>query len=169
MNLDLRDFTVFPVDLTIESEADAQEYELQGITVRDLMTVKMNIHKVKEEYYCQGIVRLPVEEECSRCLNLFDAELSGDFSFIVKTGSPEVDAATVAEDEIIYINTHEPVIDLTDTIRQSLVLAIPMKPLCSEDCRGLCPNCGANLNEETCECRLEDTDERWDGLKDLLE
>src|SRR3989304_2472165 len=89
MKLDLRDFSVFPVDLTFESETDARELELEGIAVRDLMTVKMNIQKVNEEYYCQGFVRLPVEEECSRCLNLFDSELLGDFSFIVKMGRLE--------------------------------------------------------------------------------
>jgi len=169
MNLDLRDYTVFPVDLTLESETDAREFELEGISVRDIMTVRISIQKVKEEYYCQGFVHLPVEEECSRCLNIFDSELSGDFSFLVKTGQSDRKNKDLEGEDVIYISANEPVIELNETLRQSLVLALPMKPLCNEDCRGLCPSCGANLNEDSCNCRLRETDERWEGLRDVLE
>jgi len=59
------------------------------------------------------------------------------------------------------------VADLTDMVRQELLLALPMKPLCSEECKGLCPRCGVNLNIETCDCRVKGMDSRWEGLKDL--
>jgi len=131
------------------------------------MTVKIDIQKVKDEYYCHGRAAVPVEEECSRCLNPFDAELSGNFSFIIRTSEGKNPAAD--EEDILYTKGNEPVVELNDIIRETLLLSLPLKPLCSEECRGLCPSCGVNLNEETCDCRNEESDERWEGLKDLLE
>ena len=70
-------------------------------------------------------------------------------------------------EDVILLHPNDNIVDMTDQIRQVLALAMPMKPICSEDCRGLCPQCGANLNEETCDCRSDEIDERWEGLKDL--
>jgi uncharacterized protein len=169
MNLDLREYTAFPVEVAIEAEADNIEYGIDGISFRDLMTVKINIQKVQDDFYCQGVVTAPVEEECSRCLTLFDAELSGDFSFIIKSGEEKPTSLSSENGNIFYVKRNEPVIELNDVIRESLILALPLKPLCDQDCKGLCPNCGVNLNEETCDCVSEESDERWEGLKDLLE
>jgi uncharacterized protein len=68
--------------------------------------------------------------------------------------------------QFISPNTHE--IDLSFGVRESLLLALPMKVLCSEDCKGLCPHCGANLNEESCDCVAETIDPRWAELRKLL-
>jgi len=167
MNLDLRQFESFPAEFSAEIEASSMEYEIAGVEFRDFMTVKIDIQKVKDEYYCHGRAAVPVEEECSRCLNPFDAELSGNFSFIIRTSEGKNPAAD--EEDILYTKGNEPVVELNDIIRETLLLSLPLKPLCSEECRGLCPSCGVNLNEETCDCRNEESDERWEGLKDLLE
>ena len=169
MNLDLRDFESFPVEVTLESEADSIEYAIDGVAFRDLMTVKVNIQKVDGEFYCQGYVTAPVEQECSRCLALFDAELSGDFGFIIRTGEGKTEVAQTIEEDIVKIKAYDPVVELDEIIRQSLILSRPLKALCRQDCKGLCPSCGADLNEETCDCKSVETDERWEGLKDLLE
>jgi len=59
------------------------------------------------------------------------------------------------------------VIDIADDVRQTLLLAVPLKLLCSENCRGLCPTCGKNLNEGECSCRNDVGDPRWDVLRNL--
>jgi hypothetical protein len=59
------------------------------------------------------------------------------------------------------------VIDLSDDARQTVLLALPLKHLCREDCRGLCPQFGRNLNEGTCDCRETRLDGRWDKLKEF--
>jgi DUF177 domain-containing protein len=59
-------------------------------------------------------------------------------------------------------------IDLGQMILEQIVLALPMKPLCKVDCRGLCPECGANRNATSCDCEIDDTDPRWATLKTLL-
>ena len=59
------------------------------------------------------------------------------------------------------------VIDFRDAVQEQVIMAIPMQPLCREDCRGLCPGCGANLNLEKCRCRPDDVDPRLAILKKL--
>jgi uncharacterized protein len=58
-------------------------------------------------------------------------------------------------------------IDISDDVRQTAVLTIPLKVLCRDDCRGLCPKCGMNLNEQQCDCTDTVADSRWDTLRSL--
>jgi uncharacterized protein len=169
MNLDLREFKSFPAEVALDFEADSAECGIEGVSFRDLMSVKLTIQKVREEYYCQGYVVVPVEEECSRCLNMFNTELSGELSFVVKTGEGKALISENSGEDVVHVKAGELVVELNDLIRQALLLSLPLKPLCSPDCKGLCPSCGANLNEETCDCKAEEMDERWEGLRDLLE
>jgi uncharacterized protein len=168
MNFDLRQFEAFPAELSEEVEADSEEFELEGVTFHDLLNVKLTIHKVNEEYYCQGYASVMAEVECSRCLSLFDIELAGDLNFIVKPeGSPGVMASDSGGDIYYISRVGEPIVEITDSIRQALQLSLPLKPLCNENCLGLCPSCGINLNEESCNCQGKEIDERWEGLRDL--
>lgn len=64
---------------------------------------------------------------------------------------------------------NEGVVDLTELVRQVLVLNTPPTPLCRADCKGLCPDCGHNLNAGPCQCPREPVDERWAGLRGLLD
>jgi uncharacterized protein len=59
------------------------------------------------------------------------------------------------------------VIDMADDVRQTVLLAVPLKNVCREDCRGLCPQCGRNLNDGACDCKETRVDGRWDKLKEL--
>jgi len=167
--LDLREFDSFPAEYAVEFEADNEDYGIPGVAFRDLMSIRMSIQQIKGEYYCLGNVTVPVEEECARCLEIFDTELSGELNFIIKSEESKAVLATDSGAQVVTISAAHPVIDMTDLIKESLMLALPMKPLCSDDCKGLCPSCGANLNEEKCDCEVEEIDERWEGLKDLLE
>jgi uncharacterized protein len=169
MNFDIREFDSFPAEFIADVEADSREYEIEGVSFKDVMSVRIDIQKVGEEFYCHGFVSVPIEQECSRCLNPFDGELSGDLSFIIKTSDAKIPQKGMEEEDIIYVRANKPVVDLNEIIRESLILSLPSKPLCNEDCKGLCPNCGVNLNEESCECRGGEADERWEGLRDLLE
>jgi uncharacterized protein len=169
MNLDLREFSDFPAEVILESEADNNEYGIEGIAFHDLLTLRLHIQKVDNEYYCQGTIAAPVEQECSRCLNLFDDDLVGDLNFTIRAGDIKPVRALDDEGEIFFIRASEPIVELNEIIRQSLILSLPLKPLCSQDCKGICPNCGINLNEESCDCEDEEADERWEGLRGLLE
>ena len=70
-------------------------------------------------------------------------------------------------EDYIFFKSSDLQADLSDIVRQAIILAVGMKPLCSEDCRGLCPDCGVNLNKQSCRCASEKIDPRWEGLKKL--
>ncbi len=169
MNLDLRDYETFPAEVSIDIEADNADYGVEGVAFRDVMSLRLNIQKVSEEYFCQGFVTVPVEQECARCLSIFETELSGEMHFAIRAHAGKSIMGTNKDADVITVKSHEPVVELNELIRQALSLSIPMKPLCSEECRGLCPNCGVNLNEEECDCKEEDIDDRWEGLQGLVE
>jgi uncharacterized protein len=170
VNLNLHEIESFPADLALEFEPDALDYESRDIVFKDLITVRLSIQKVGEEYFCQGYVTAPVEEECARCLTLFSGELSNDMSFIIKIGDPEANRGSkVIGESVIWIRPGDHLVDIGQQVREALILSVPLKPLCSPECKGLCSNCGANLNEEECDCKVKDIDDRWEGLKDLLE
>ena len=111
-----------------------------------------------------------VELTCSRCLSLFRHPLTINFE---EEYLPTVDVVSGAplplpeEAGAFTIDEHH-VIDLTEAARQYTLLATPMKPLCHEECAGLCPSCGKNLNQGRCDCPAQDIDPRWSELTKLL-
>lgn len=169
MNLDLREFESFPAEISVDVEADGADYGIDGIGFHEPMNVRLAIQKVKEEYYCHGEAAVKVEVECSRCLELFDMELIGELNFVVKSEQGKPVLSSDASEEVIYVKSHEPVVELNEPIRQALLLSVPIKPVCNPECKGLCPSCGVNLNEENCDCTGKEIDERWEGLRDLIE
>jgi len=112
-----------------------------------------------------------VAMQCSRCLETFEQPIHVEIeeAFIpfidMATGLP---LKTEDEDEALLINKRH-ILDLSEVLRQSILLAMPLLPLCKPDCKGLCPTCGANLNYESCTCETEDVDPRWATLAVLLE
>ena len=111
--------------------------------------------------------------QCSRCLETFEQPVHVE---IEEAFIPTVDLATGQplqtgdedEDEALLIDEHH-ILNLSEILRQSILLALPMTPLCRPDCKGFCPVCGANLNVETCTCEVEDIDPRWAALSLFLE
>ncbi|MCH7483784.1 MAG: DUF177 domain-containing protein [Chloroflexi bacterium] len=109
-----------------------------------------------------------LEESCSRCLA--SVLVSVDVRF-QEEYVPVVDADTagriyLADDDEAFRIDSEFWLDLREGLRQYILMSEPLKPLCRDDCAGLCPLCGADLNARPCNCQPE-TDERWDALAGL--
>lgn len=128
-----------------------------------------DLRKDEQKVRLAGRVRATLEVDCSRCLEPFQIPIDAPFDMLFlsldeNTGEGETE---VAEDDlgVSYYKGDE--IDLGDVIREQCYLALPMKPLCREDCKGLCPVCGANRNRETCSCQTEWVDPRMEPLKKL--
>ncbi len=118
-----------------------------------------------------GDLHTSVELSCSRCLELFAMPVRFN---IEEEFHPSIDIVTGAkiplteEDEpATMIDVHH-LLDLSEVIRQDLLLALPMYPVCRSKCKGLCPSCGQNWNEAPCDCTLEEIDPRLAVLKNLL-
>ncbi len=111
-----------------------------------------------------------IELVCSRCLRPFrypvTLKIEEEYIPVVDVVSG-VPLPTSEEPGSFVVDEHN-VIDLTEAIRQYALLAVPMKPLCKENCAGLCPVCGNNLDGDSCRCPQPVTDPRWSELSKLL-
>ena len=127
------------------------------------------IHKDKDKFRLVGTVKTELELECSRCLEPF--RLTVDAAFDMRY-LPFSDASTdpereVEEEDLGTSYYRDDQIDLNQLLREQFYLALPMKPLCREDCKGLCAQCGTNLNVGSCDCAPVWEDPRLAGLKAL--
>lgn len=104
---------------------------------------------------------------CSRCLKEFSFPVNINFSveYIPFSEFAEEDEHELTKNKLDVSFYHGDEIDIDDLIREQMLLTIPMKPLCTSMCKGICPKCGRNFNETSCECSIEKIDPRLAPLK----
>lgn len=128
------------------------------------------IHKDKDKFRLTGTAQTELELPCSRCLEPYRLPVNAAFDQRVLPAS-EMTAEQereVQEDDFETSYYRDDQIDLNELLREQFYLALPMKPLCREDCKGLCAQCGTNLNTGTCTCAAEWEDPRLAPLKGLI-
>jgi len=168
MILDLRVFDDYPAETTIYADPTELGRIDECLLQIKAAAVELAIQRSADEYFCRGQVTARVLLECARCLAEFETDLVGETNFVVCSEQEAQAHRRSDEEEYVCFQGNDLRVDIVEPIRQTLVLTMSMKPLCSEDCRGLCPTCGTNLNEQTCNCTNETIDPRWDGLKRLF-
>lgn len=120
------------------------------------------------EIRVKGHVYVDMEAECDRCLDPAAFTVDGDFELYyrpVEEGYGEEAALDGSESEMGFYEGDG--IDLNDALREYVLLALPMQRLCGEGCKGLCPVCGQNRNQQECQCQTKAVDERWAALKTM--
>jgi uncharacterized protein len=113
-------------------------------------------------YYWSGRIEGAVEGSCRRCLTTLSAPVREEVHFIFA----ETDDAEADDPDVFALPAGAHQIDLRPAIREQWLLSAPTFALCRDDCKGLCPRCGADLNVVPCTCEAE-TDSRWDALRKL--
>jgi len=103
---------------------------------------------------------------CDRCTKEFHSLVTSKYRMIYLFRQKLEDAEN-ENLELVYIHPGTDKIDISGDIRDYALLAVPMKKICSEDCKGLCFKCGKNLNDDPCNCREEKIDSRWEPLQKL--
>jgi uncharacterized protein len=106
----------------------------------------------EDEFIVTGTINSKIEVPCSRCLEEFTSSLEFDFE-------AEFSRAEIENDEL----------DLEESLVDHITLAVPMKTVCDQDCQGLCPSCGINLNNDDCDCMMHEVDPRLAKLEKLLD
>lgn len=133
-----------------EAHADAA----LGATFPGPVHAELRITRNEDEFLLDAELSSPAELECGRCLTWYPATVETSFRGFVRRGEGP-SAHRNFEDQIdeggVIYHTGR-YLDIGEAVREALLLAVPMRPLCREDCRGLCPGCGADLNRETCSC-----------------
>jgi uncharacterized protein len=162
-----------------DREHIAQRYQpslfegIAGETLRVVSPVSLTFDITRQEigrYRVAGHVAAELELTCSRCLEPFTLPVAADFDlrYVPRTENVGEGEREVEEDDLTTAFYAEDQIDLSELIAEQLHLALPMKPLCSEQCNGLCPQCGTNLNTGSCNCSQRWTDPRLAALKNLV-
>lgn len=147
-----------PIDVTLDVKSFT--YDSEKYTIVDPLTLKGELVMDSSIISLNAELKGTIELVCSRCLQKFpyriDLEINEKF-----TDNPEN-----KDDEVIFINNYE--VDINEIVENNIILSLPIKKLCREDCKGLCPICGTNLNISTCNCHEENIDPRFAKLKDLF-
>jgi uncharacterized protein len=137
--------------------------------ITDPVRLAFDIFKDKDRFRLVGAVQTRLELTCSRCLEPFTWPIDAAFDLMYQPKGQNADAGEreIGDGDFSAALYENETIDLGELMREQFYLAIPMKPLCQEDCRGLCPECGMNLNRGTCGCRRDWEDPRLAGLRAL--
>lgn len=142
----------------------ACEYRLRGP-----LAVDLEYYRAGSDLLFSGALRGAATATCARCCEDFDLPIENPFRFLLvpkaQAGAGEVELS--AEDlTLSFYEGRE--VDVTPLVYEQVILGLPTRPLCSEACRGLCPQCGANLNAGTCGCAAQAATGRLSMLSDLL-
>jgi len=129
--------------------------------------LEATLEKTSRQLFLQVELKTGGVFACDRCLDEVEKEIVTTYHMMYLTDDQGAIGKDVEEVQVISPDANH--IDLNEDVRQFAILALPQKMLCRENCAGLCANCGTNLNRATCDCRKEEVDARWAGLKGFLE
>jgi uncharacterized protein len=140
-----------------------REYRLEGP-----VNVALTYYRAGTEIFFRGEFTAATVATCARCTEEFVAPSGRSFRYVLAPRSIGDDSNAGLRIEDLEFSLYDgDVVDLTPLIREQMLLALPTRPLCREDCRGLCPRCGANRNEHDCGCSLETGDARLAVLRTI--
>lgn len=155
--------------LQVDARVPADDPLWHGLEVKFAGPVSIRLmasHAGSGEVVVRGRVEAELVQECRRCLKPVPGALREMLTLVF---APE-DADSAEDDgDVRPFREDAAALDLTDPVREELILAIEPYVVCDPDCRGLCPRCGTDRNTETCSCTVEENDPRWDALRALKE
>jgi len=152
-----------PVGSKMSFAIDEAEQRLAEDLCVDFLRGTVEFTRISRGIFSEGQLRSQVQLECARCLETFAQPLN--LHLEAQFGLPPIRP----QGETIFPIGVKGIVDLTPALREQILLDLPMRPLCKPDCRGLCVECGKNLNEGPCDCVKETFDPRLVKLKELLQ
>ena len=131
--------------------------------------VKGRVRRTGVGVAVDGHIDTQVKVECDRCLKPVQLPVSADFALEYITGADYESSLAVAlnEEEMSVSVFDGESIDVDEIVKEQILLAVPTRMLCREDCKGICPECGSDRNTGECNCVTNDIDPRWAALKNL--
>ncbi|MBX2992700.1 MAG: DUF177 domain-containing protein [Bacteroidetes bacterium] len=146
-------FAVNPAELTLGEYFDGD------------VAVEAVLDKSAAQILLTASITATARFTCDRCISLFTQRLNSEYSMLYVNEGIETQHLDPAEVQVIPPGLH--IINIAEDVRQTVMLSVPLKVLCKETCKGLCPLCGTNLNEQACTCSDTEIDSRWEELRKL--
>ena len=155
--------------LTIQHVYADGEPELGDQDSRVIGRPELNLYATRDgdKVRLVGSLSAAVSIDCDRCLTAISMPVEQTFDLVYIPPLRASEEKELGDDDLSIAFYQNQVIDLDDLVREQIELALPMGRLCNEACKGLCPGCGANLNQQPCACRTDQVDTRWAALKRL--
>ncbi|MDI6794755.1 MAG: DUF177 domain-containing protein [bacterium] len=159
------------VSLDVAYAEDASELGFTDLNLVNKVVISARLTNMGSFINVQEEIQFELTLECIRCLSPFVLPVKTTFEvdYYQKMPLPEVVEAALTEEDLRSVYYTDNRIDLMEEIRQDIILATPVSPLCQENCQGLCLSCGQNLNIGKCNCQSEEIESPWSSLKKLLE
>ena len=177
MFLDIKSLEIRPLDFAEEFQPGVidlgvdfqQRAPLKTSGRAEVVEEHHGKHKIIKDIRLKGELATTLEQSCARCLEPVTQEVERQFELLyrplgVDAGRDEL-SVTEAEAEIGYYEGEG--ILLEDVLREQVLLSLPLKVVCRDNCKGLCPQCGKNLNQNLCSCSVPFEDPRWEALKEI--
>jgi uncharacterized protein len=168
VKVDFRQIKQEGSEFSFAASADDLELSAEGVEFPEPIELEVTATKTGDEMIFQGAISTTAGMDCSRCLDRFEISIRSKIQFVVQLLEISSPQDSDDEDFVVLPKTVQEY-DLSQRVREAILLELPLKPLCSVSCRGLCPMCGTNLNESDCECTPDKTDERWESLRELFD
>jgi uncharacterized protein len=171
--IDLRSIPEAGKQITFRLDPDSWlqgNEEEDGVSLSSPLDTKLEIRKAGgRKFVAEGLIKGVLEVRCDRCLGNFNRDLEISFrSFFALPNEAASETEQELDDEDLNIEFRVGVeIDVFDVIREQVLLDLPMKRLCTEECKGLCKKCGSDLNQGPCDCEAEIVHPAFKKLKAL--
>lgn len=126
-------------------------------------SVGLTVERNGKFYLAAGNAATKLQLQCSRCLTEVSYPVKTEFIFTLVEAVYQAEFSK--EEEVIFF--HDTLIDITPVVQEAVLLNLPIRTLCQDNCQGLCPACGIDKNFGDCKCSQDNIDPRWEKLKDL--
>ena len=130
--------------------------------------VAVRYYRLGADLFFHGSFSASVSGTCARCLEEYPFSVEREFTYVLKPAEGSDAARPELSEEDLSLSSYQgDEVDLSPLVREAVILALPTRPLCKEECSGLCPHCGLNRNLGVCDCRDQWIDPRLDVLRAL--
>jgi len=150
--------------LAVEAEIPAEDpvWAEAGIVLKEPLAVVLDVQQAGPDLVVRGRLEGKAALNCRRCLAAVEHVIDEEVTWLFRAGISEVEAEA---EEVYALPPKGRELDLLPAVWEQVALAVPEFALCVPDCRGLCPRCGADLNQGACGCVGQETDDRWAALR----
>jgi uncharacterized protein len=168
MIVDLLSVTDKPLAFNFHVAPDEIDLETEDVRIKGEIEVKGELQR-NATVDVKGVIKTPLEIDCTRCLTPVEHDMNVEFhvDFVDKGLFPDSKETHLGSSDLDTDVIEGNELDLKEIAREQILLNLPEQVLCREDCKGICPTCGADLNKTQCNCGENEIDPRWAALKDL--
>ena len=166
--LDLRDLKDGKSTRSLVGDVESLDLSRDEYVLHSPVRVELEVTRSEYEISVVGEISVTAQVECARCACVSTREIVTDLRarYIRVRGKSDWNGRSEGVG-VFRIQYDEGVVDLSEEICQSVLVSLPMRALCTSDCKGLCPSCGANLNEGQCSCKRTRSHPAWAALEKL--